>query len=542
MGKKKGGGKKKKKGGAKKKKGEGPSEASKVKAESLETELSVGVLRYRIRELEAKYEAAVRSRDQLRKMCMEDRKTYKDMEFFLVRNIFLSFSRVPLERVFESSISISIHTHTHLQNKKLDDHYNEIDRLEKRHLNIENDKELSEKMWKERLERETDLLKNELSETNRKLDVSQQELLKLHNFAERKESMEKEIEEMRRLLEESANDTAKQLVELDKRRVREKQDLEKQFEQKLEEAKSEAMQRSHSMLSDTTRKAIEENTRMSGELQYQSKAMEKLMSTNKDLVEENTRLYGEVDLQKKIQLEFAKKTQMYQNLVNKLNEKIQVEENRENVEIAKLRLRDKELTTQLVETDMERESLENKNAHLQRALMESKKEQQFVINKLRALKEKQSTREALTCDTVALLLASMDDVKRAEVEIFESSTGSNQKKKNKKQLRDYNSLPSSARSKLLEILLSKIQSEKVSLLREAMELSSIASETCSSPTSSKTTLPTLKSPKNRPEESSSLTPQIIQAPLRNWGKRSKELPHTLHRPNTFLRKGEGKCT
>ena len=41
-------------------------------------------------------------------------------------------------------------------NKKLDDHYNEIDRLEKRHLNIENDKELSEKMWKERLERETE--------------------------------------------------------------------------------------------------------------------------------------------------------------------------------------------------------------------------------------------------------------------------------------------------------------------------------------------------------------------------------------------------
>jgi hypothetical protein len=113
MGKKKGGGKKKKKGGAKKKKGEGPSEASKVKAESLETELSVGVLRYRIRELEAKYEAAVRSRDQLRKMCMEDRKTYKDMEFFLVRNIFLSFSRVPLERVFSSPRSPSQFTHTH---------------------------------------------------------------------------------------------------------------------------------------------------------------------------------------------------------------------------------------------------------------------------------------------------------------------------------------------------------------------------------------------------------------------------------------------
>ncbi|MDC3321518.1 hypothetical protein OAV88_02840, partial [bacterium] len=112
MGKKKGGGKKKKKGGAKKKKGEGPSEASKVKAESLETELSVGVLRYRIRELEAKYEAAVRSRDQLRKMCMEDRKTYKDMEFFLVRNIFLSFSRVR-SNVSSSPRSTSQFTHTH---------------------------------------------------------------------------------------------------------------------------------------------------------------------------------------------------------------------------------------------------------------------------------------------------------------------------------------------------------------------------------------------------------------------------------------------
>ena len=500
MGKKKG--KKKKKNAAKK--GDGPSEASKVKAEALETELTVGVLRYRIRELEAKYETAIRSRDQLRKMSMEDRKTYKDMEFFL--------------------------------NKKLDDHYNEIDRLEKRHLNIENDKELSEKMWKERLERETDALKKELSETNRKLDVSQQELLKLHAFAERKESMEREIEEMRSLLEGSANDTAKQLVELDKRRVREKQDLEKKFEKKLEEAKVEAMERSHSMLSDTTRKAIDENMRMSGELQYQSKAMERLMSTNKDLVEENTRLYGEVDLQKKIQLEFAKKTQMYQKLVSKLNEKIQVEENRENAEVAKLRLRNKELAVQVVETDMAREELEVENENLKRAMLESKREQQFVMNKYRALKEAQNTRDALTSDTVALLLASMEDVKRAEIAMFESSSTDRHKKSKsnkKKQIREYHSLEPAARTKLLEILLSKLQSQKVSLLREASELSSFVSSSCSP----KKSLPTLQSPKSRERPEDTLTPQIIQAPLREWGKRSK--PHTLHKPGTFLRKGEG---
>ncbi len=438
-------------------------------------------------------------------MCTEDRKTYKDMEYFL--------------------------------NKKLDDHYNEIDRLEKRHLNIENDKELSEKMWKERLERETDILKNELSETNRKLDVSQQELLKLHAFAERKESMEREIEEMRTLLGGQRDDTARQLVELDKRRVREKQDLEKKFEKQLQEAKAEALGCSHAMLSDTTRKAIEENTRMSGELQYQSKAMEKLMSTNKDLVEENTRLYGEVDLQKKIQLEFAKKTQMYQSLVNKLNEKIEVDQNRENAEIAKLRIRDKEMTTQLVETDMERESLERENNRLKRELFECKKEQQFVSNKSRVLREKQRTRDALTSDAVALLLASMEDVKRAEVSMFEQEEQTKNKKKKKSKIRDYNSLTSSARSKLLEILLSKLQSKKVSLLQEAAELSSMATSTSS------VELPILRSPKHvdtsGPEEKETLSPKLIQAPLRNWGKKSTELPHTLHRPSTFLKKGEG---
>ena len=158
-----------------------------------------------------------------------------------------------------------------------------------------------------------------------------------------------------------------------------------------------------------------------------------------------------------------------------------------------------------------------------------------MINKYRALKERQSTRDALTSDTVALLLASMEDVKQAEIAMFDDS---NQKKsKKKKQIREYHSLEPAARTKLLEILLSKLQSEKVSLLREASELSSFASSSCSP--KKKKTLPTLQSPKNRDRPEDTLTPQIIQAPLREWGKRSKDMPHTLHKPGTFLRKGEG---
>ena len=37
---------------------------------------------------------------------------------------------------------------------------------------------------------------------------------------------------------------------------------------------------------------------------------------------------------------------------------------------------------------------------------------------------------------------------------------------------------------------------------------------------------------------SGMTPEVIKGSLRPWGKRSKELPMTLHSTDTFLKQGE----
>ena len=125
----------------------------------------------------------------------------------------------------------------------------------------------------------------------------------------------------------------------------------------------------------------------------------------------------------------------------------------------------------------------------------------------------------------------------------------------KKSTTSYSAMTASTRMKLLEVLLSRLQSDKITLLREAEVLSGSMSRRVlphlKSPTAARTvpaTLHTIDLDLNTSSESrtgaattsssQTITPQLIQSPLRTWGEQSRGLPMTLHRPDAFLRKGK----
>jgi len=525
--------------------------AAKVQADKIDKELEVSLLLYQLAELKQRYQEACKENTAHSKGSIADTKANKDMEFFL--------------------------------NQKLDDNYNEIDRLEKTLLNLESEKEISDNDWQKRLNQETTSLKTELSAATNELNRVQQELIKLKDFQKKKDTMELQISTMEVELSSVREATAKQLVNLDKRRVREKQQLEQEYKQKIEDAKRDSRARSQAMLHDTTRKAMQDNSRMSAELKFQSKAMEKLMSTNEQLVGENTRLRQEIEMHKQIQLEFAKKTQVYQRLLRKLNEKIQVKEDRERINAQKMLLRDKELSDELLSTDEVMSRLNQKVRTLEDTLKRKGQQVERMRVKLRHHLQGEAQMQHLTNETVSLLLAAMEDIKHQiatdPATLFEpedysvrgnQGRGSMGKQRGNLSVRgqgpgpppsQFMDLSSRGRVKILELLLSQLQSKKITLLMKAQTMAQAMPEGTIGlpPLMGLSTVPSVRAEQKRRKDMRITTtstqtdaqelammtpvrPGMVHQPLREWGSRASELPLTKHSQDTFLKRGKGKVS
>jgi hypothetical protein len=74
-------------------------------------------------------------------------------------------------------------------------------------------------------------------------------------------------------------------------------------------------------LHTTTKRAIMENEQMTIELQYQSKATERLLVTNSKLQKEKQALKRELELHKETEAMLAKRTSFFQKLIKKLDAK-----------------------------------------------------------------------------------------------------------------------------------------------------------------------------------------------------------------------------
>ena len=534
MGKKKG---KKKKGGGKKKDAkQGPTEMQLKEAQSLETELAVGLLEYRLKEAESRYREASKDRDEISTLSIEDKRTHKDMEFFL--------------------------------NKKLDDQYNEIDRLEKKLLRIQSEKDVTAKQTREKADAEIYKIRTELTETTNRLNLCEQELANLKEFRDQRDKLNQVRQEMEKELSESRAKTEGRIVAADKRRVREKQQLEAEFQQRLVEATRRAKEESQAMLHQTTRKAMEENTRMYAELQYQSKAMERLMSTNEELVAENTKLRQELEIQESIKMDFAKKSQMYKTLAETIDKDAGVKDQRAKARVQNLEERDQRLAEEARERETTIDRLRQEIAELRGALENQTRRANQMRTKVRDLKTQRGVVQERRDRLVNLLLAAAedlpdpsnddDDARRGAPETdrgtplsvrgtgrFASSTTT----------LSYATLSVGGRQKLVEMLLERLGSDRVALLREAEKLATTRRQERS------TNLPPLRSPKNTVRRNdvdakdglsastqtdasemmslSPMTPDDLTSSIRPWGKRSMGLPHTLHKQDTFLKRGLG---
>ena len=133
-------------------------------------------------------------------------------------------------------------------------------------------------------------LKGEIAEYREKLEKSR--------FIEIKETLEAQLQEKKRLLEDGAKEHATHVSDLERKHVQEKDRLKKEMLLKLRETKAKLLQMTDSQLDSTTKRTIAENEQMSNELAWQSRETEKLIRRNDKLLAENAALKRELSLQK----------------------------------------------------------------------------------------------------------------------------------------------------------------------------------------------------------------------------------------------------
>lgn len=105
---------------------------------------------------------------------------------------------------------------------------------------------------------------------------------------------------------------------MEREQIKEKQRLNKEIEEIVEQVKKEMMQTATDHLELTTKKTIIENEQMSNELSYQSKQTHLLLNKNKILSERNLELTRELKLIRETQDELAKRNLMYQKTIQTL--------------------------------------------------------------------------------------------------------------------------------------------------------------------------------------------------------------------------------
>ena len=115
-------------------------------------------------------------------------------------------------------------------------------------------------------------------------------LANVQSFREKKEDLEKELEELNDALEEERRKHQEQSLEVERKNVQEKERLKKEMLVKIKETKQNLLSMTEDQLHTTTKRTIMENEQLVSELQYQSKEAEKLASRNASLGKENADL------------------------------------------------------------------------------------------------------------------------------------------------------------------------------------------------------------------------------------------------------------
>ncbi|KAF0691978.1 Aste57867_16884 [Aphanomyces stellatus] len=207
--------------------------------------------------------------------------------------------------------------------KKLDANYEVIAQLEADIQTAKAERDAMDRTLRQQASAQEDAFAKEKKELTERIESAEDTLHALEVFRERKVALEDTIAAMETTLATEKESHVKQVHEMERRNVQEKERIKKDMLMKIKENKQNLLARTEDQLHTTTKRTMMENDQMISELQYQSKETEKLLVKYKALEGEVVHLRLQLKLNKETEAEMAKRTHFYQKLIKKLNERVQ---------------------------------------------------------------------------------------------------------------------------------------------------------------------------------------------------------------------------
>lgn len=236
----------------------------------------------------------------------------------------------------------------------------------------------------------------------------------LNEFRARKEDLERDTAQVKATLEDERREHQRQIAELERKHVQEKDRLKKEMLVKLRETKATLHKMTANQLDTTTKRTIAENEQISSELAWQSKEAEKLAKRNEKLAEEVKGLRRELELHKQMEGEFARKVHVYQKTIKTLLAKLNSLDLLKRSEAETLTHAEEEIERVRALANSQVESLEEEATRLRMSMGSAESEVEHLRAELERARALAEQRERATDDGVRFLLECLNDA-RAEL-------------------------------------------------------------------------------------------------------------------------------
>jgi len=206
-------------------------------------------------------------------------------------------------------------------NKKLDDNYETISKLEEQLLMEQGDRELSEKLSERKIEELNSKLGSEEVKFNSRISVLESKLDSLRDFAETKDNADRRIAELLETIENEKKDFQNTLDGVEMRALKEKIKFERVYEEKAVALKREYMEKVDAGISEKTRETLTENIRIKAELSSLTREADDVRAINTSIFDRDREMRNELGLSQSTEKELLKRLGTYQHIIKQLTEK-----------------------------------------------------------------------------------------------------------------------------------------------------------------------------------------------------------------------------
>lgn len=222
-------------------------------------------------------------------------------------------------------------------NKKLDDNYETIARLEEQLITEQGDREVAEKLSERKIDELNSKLGSEEVRFTSRISALESKLDGVREYSENKEKTEKQIADLQTTIENERIEFQNLLDSVEMRALKEKIQHERLFEEKAEALKREYLEKVEAGISDKTRETLQENLRVKMELSSLTREADDVRAINASIFERDRDMRNELSLSQSAEKELLKRLGTYQHLIKQLTEKNgELEQKFEAIELQKV--------------------------------------------------------------------------------------------------------------------------------------------------------------------------------------------------------------